>query len=127
MKSYQKQLIIIDNFYTNVDKVREFVLKQDFNVKGNYPGTRTKSFESKEMKNAFERIIGKKIKYWPNTYNGSFQYTTEKMRSWIHRDRTSWAGVLYLTPNAPLEGGTALKCSRDWWHHLRKVYLSIFL
>ena len=37
-------LIIIDNFYSNADAVREFALKQDFNVKGNYPGARTKSF-----------------------------------------------------------------------------------
>ena len=31
-------LIIIDNFYSNVDEVRSFALEQDFNVDGNYPG-----------------------------------------------------------------------------------------
>ena len=35
-------LIIIDNFYSNVDEVRSFALEQDFNVDGNYPGHRTK-------------------------------------------------------------------------------------
>jgi hypothetical protein len=29
------------------------------------------------------------------------------MKSWIHRDCTDWAGVLYLTPNAPINSGTA--------------------
>jgi hypothetical protein len=41
-------------------------------------------------------------------YNGSFQYTTSRERSWIHTDGwNNWAGVLYLTPDAPLSAGTA--------------------
>jgi hypothetical protein len=41
-------------------------------------------------------------------YNGSFQYTTSRERSWIHADGwNNWAGVLYLTPDAPLSAGTA--------------------
>ena len=29
------------------------------------------------------------------------------MDSWVHRDETTWAGILYLTPDAPLSSGTA--------------------
>ena len=40
-------------------------------------------------------------------YCGSFQYTTSRDRSWIHADGTTeWAGVLYLTPDAPPSSGT---------------------
>ena len=41
-------------------------------------------------------------------YNGSFQYTTSRDRSWIHTDSwNNWAGVVYMTPDAPLSAGTA--------------------
>ena len=40
-------------------------------------------------------------------YNGSFQYTTSRDRSWVHIDGfNNWAGVLYMTPNAPISSGT---------------------
>ena len=29
-------------------------------------------------------------------------------KTWIHYDPTMWAAVLYLTPDAPLEAGTAI-------------------
>ena len=59
-------------------------------------------------KDYIENIIGKKIVYWPETYNSSFQYVTEEMHSWIHRDATQWSAVVYMTPNAPCNGGTNL-------------------
>jgi hypothetical protein len=105
---------IIDNFYVNVDDVRSNALKQEFGVKGNYPGHRTVPFINDSIRNEIERhltpVHGKII--WPkgeDTYCGSYQYTTSKDRTWIHADSwNSWAGVLYLTPNAPLSGGTGL-------------------
>ena len=103
-----KNLIIIDNFYQNVDKTREFILTQPFNITGNFPGKRTISYANDIIKKRFEKEIGKEITYWSNNdYNGSFQYTTGDMNSWVHRDRTTWAGILYLTPDAPLSSGTA--------------------
>ena len=107
-------LQIIDNFYNNPEEVREFALEQDFNVDGNYPGHRTKPFLSDSVKDYIERHLSPmhgKI-YWPDdedSYCGAFQYTTSRDRTWIHADQTTkWAGVLYLTPDAPLSGGTGL-------------------
>ena len=37
-------LFVVDNFYPKPYELREFALKQDFNVDGNYPGHRTCSF-----------------------------------------------------------------------------------
>lgn len=99
-------IIIIDNFYDNPDEIREKALKEEFSVKGNYPGGRTKSFATQELKNRFEMIIGKKITYWPDGYNGAFQYTTSENKSWIHRDLTDYSAIIYLTPNAPSNSGT---------------------
>ena len=104
-------LIIVDDFYENPMEIRNMILNDvPFEVKGNYPGFRTKClFDKKEfsnMKERFENIIGKKIIYWPKDYNSSFQYATEEMASWIHRDNTEWSAVVYMTPNAPCNGGT---------------------
>lgn len=107
---------VIDGFYNNPDEVREFALSQKFDVFGNYPGARTGCLPNGEhhnMKRVFESILGEEISYWPDGYNSAFQYTTHKNKSWIHADNTDWACVVYLTPNAPLDAGTALFRNRD--------------
>ena len=105
-------LIIIDNFYNNVDDVREFALQQDFNVDGNYPGHRTIPFINDSTKEAINNIVSPyagKVVWWGDNYTGAYQYTTQHDRSWIHADQTTnWAGVCYLTPNAPHSSGTGL-------------------
>lgn len=127
-------LIVIDNFYNNAQETRDFILTQEFSVKGNYPGMRTKSFATTEIKEVIQQYIepfGGKITDFPipkedgsdieEIYNGSFQYTTSRDRSWIHIDgHNNWAGVVYLTPDAPLTSGTAFyqmydgtSCTRD--------------
>ena len=105
--------LIVDNVYANVDEVRDFALAQEFGVTGNYPGNRTKSFANdniKEYINSFIRPTSGEITYWSDDeYNGAYQYTTQYERSWIHADsNTTWAALVYLTPDAPLSGGTGL-------------------
>lgn len=109
----ETQLLITDQFYNDVDAVREFALQQDFSVKGNYPGNRTISFLNESVKETIESIVSPhagKVIYWSeDQYTGAFQYTTSRERSWIHADQTTeWAGVCYLTPNAPHSAGTGI-------------------
>ena len=109
----ETQLLITDQFYNDVDAVREFALQQDFSIKGNYPGNRTISFLNDSIKETIESIIephAGKVVYWSeDQYTGAFQYTTSRERSWIHADQTTeWAGVCYLTPNAPHSAGTGI-------------------
>jgi hypothetical protein len=108
----QVQTYVIDNFYNNVDEVREYALQQDFKTVGNYPGQRTTNFYSDDIKDTIQNIIrpnAGEITFWETQYNGCFQLATSWDRSWIHCDATTgWAGVLFLTPNAPLSAGTAI-------------------
>jgi hypothetical protein len=108
----QVQCLIVDDFYSNVDEVRNFALQQDFGVNGNYPGRRTASFITDSAKDLIQDIIrpfAGNVTWWGDDYTGAFQYTTASDRSWIHSDyTTNWAGVLYLTPDAPLSAGTGL-------------------
>ena len=107
--------LVIDNFYSEPYKIRDFVLGQDFKIRGNYPGKRTLSFASENIKDTIQKYIypfaGKIIKFpmekTEKNYNGAFQYTTSRDRSWIHNDGwNDWAAVLYMTPNAPVSAGT---------------------
>lgn len=107
-------LIIVDDFLGNPDIAREFALKQEFNVRGNYPGTRTKSFLTPDLKDAIQTVVwnfGREVTNWFHNdgFTGSYQLTYASDRSWIHTDHfNKWAAVLYLTPNAPITGGTSL-------------------
>jgi len=106
-------LIITDDFYVYPDKVREFALSQEFTVYGNYPGQRTQPFSYDDLKRAIQHIVqqagGNITQFEEFDYTAAYQYTTSKDSSWIHSDQTTmWAGVCYLTPNAPLSSGTGL-------------------
>jgi hypothetical protein len=111
-------LIVVDNFYNNAQGTRDYILTQEFSVKGNFPGQRTTSYANEHLRDIIQSYVGPfggKITEFPMPekddkaiYNGSFQYTTSRERSWIHADGwNNWAGVLYLTPDAPLSSGTA--------------------
>jgi len=104
---------VIDDFYSDVDEVREFALQQDFSVRGNYPGPRTETFLNDSVKEVIQNVVKPfygDVTYWSEEqYTGAYQYTTSRDRSWIHADQTTkWAAVCYLTPDAPLSGGTGL-------------------
>lgn len=110
----QTNLIIIDDFYSDPDAVRNFALSQPFDVTGNYPGTRTRPFLTNDVKEAIENTIQSfagKVTDWMEYagYSGAFQLATASDRTWIHADHYNmWAGVCYLTPDAPHTGGTGL-------------------
>lgn len=107
-------MIVVDDFYNNPHQVREFALSQPFDVTGNWPGQRTKSFLNDSTKDLLQKIIlphGGLVTDWGanDGFTGSFQYTTALDRSWIHTDGwNTWAAVCYLTPNAPVSAGTGL-------------------
>ena len=104
--------LTIDDFYANPMDVREFALKQEYAVRGNYPGQRTTSFLNETIKIKLRDILypfAGEITDWGGEYTGSFQYTTANDRSWIHSDSTTdWAAVCYLTPDAPVSAGTGI-------------------
>jgi hypothetical protein len=107
-------VIVTDDFYSNPDSVRAFALQQDFSVEGNWPGHRTNSFLTEDTKTAIQNILrgaAGEVVAWNDApgLTGSFEIATALDRSWIHTDHhNTWAGVCYLTPDAPYTGGTGL-------------------
>ena len=106
------RLWIVDDFYADPHAVREFALQQEFESNLDYyKGNRTKEqFIIPGTKEAFEKIIGKKITNWTETHGmcGRFQYCTAEDDLVYHCDGQTLAGMVYLTPDAPLSCGTSL-------------------
>jgi len=106
------RLWIIDNFYNDPHAVRDFALKQEFQENLDYyKGNRSKEqFIVPGTKEAFEKIIGKKITNWTETHGmcGRFQYCTAQDDLVYHCDGQTLAGMIYLTPDAPYSCGTSL-------------------
>ena len=107
-------VIITDDFYSNPDSVRQFALQQEFKVCGNFPGSRTDTFLNQDVKDTVQSILWNaagEVTEWnaKEALTGSFEIATAFDRSWIHTDHfNTWAGVCYLTPDAPVSGGTGL-------------------
>jgi hypothetical protein len=119
-------LIIVDNFYANPDGVRSFALSQEFKVRGNFPGCRTDPFFTDDVRSAIEHYMqfaGKITNtYESSGYTGAFQMATAQDRTWVHSDPYNmWAGVCYLTPDAPHTGGTGLFRHRATGQHRRET------
>jgi hypothetical protein len=104
---------IIDNFYADPYAVREFAMNQEYEENGEgkgYTGKRTfKQFFPPGLKEQFEKIIGEPIVKWEeHGFNGRFQYNVAGEKLVYHCDEQKWAGLIYLTPNAPYQAGTRL-------------------
>ena len=106
--------IVIDNFINNPLETREYALSLPFTTAGNYPGKRTLGYAQESWIPYLEKYLpsDEKITWFdthPFSYNGSFQVCGEADgKSWIHRDTTDWAAILFLTPEAPIDSGLTL-------------------
>ena len=82
-------LLIIDNFYNNPNETRRHILQQEFKIRGNYPGQRTISYATPEIREMIQKWVfpfGGKITQFPmekndSNYNGVFQYIISRDRS----------------------------------------------
>lgn len=106
----KKKIWIVENFYDDPDSIREFALYQDFFDDEGFIGKRTrKQFFFPGLKEKFEEIMGKKITNWESYgMNGRFQHNISGEALTWHCDSQQWAGLIYLTPDAPYNAGTRM-------------------
>lgn len=102
--------LVVDNFYTNPDMIREFALKQDFQENPKFhKGKRciNPGFRFPGLKEQFECILNARIDNFDKyETNGCFQYCIAGEQAVFHSDFQQYAGVLFLTPDAPPQTGT---------------------
>lgn len=113
---YNKRIFVVDNFYSDPYAVREVALQQEFHDDLRYyKGRRTQEqFYVPGTKKAFESIIGQKINIWEEyAMCGVFQSCNPEDALVYHTDHQEWAGMVYLTPDAPFECGTSMYAHKE--------------
>lgn len=110
---------VLDNFFDNPDKVRTWALQQEYfaDPSGRWPGLRSK--ELVELNEPFFHFVCKK--FFAQFYNldeeiewvVSMRFQTVHKgyeAGWVHSDeeRSQITGIIYLTPNSNLGGGTSI-------------------
>lgn len=101
------QIIAVDDFLSDPDDVRATALAQPF-VKMHSAGLRTEErfLHLAPYRERFEELLGHALTHWDdNAANGRFQVCFASDAIPYHSDSQSYAGVLFLTPDAPLEAG----------------------
>lgn len=124
--NYDKRLFVVDNFYEDPNSVREFALGQTFFPGEGAVGFRTrKQFLFSGVREKFESILGVQIPDhsedghgWRDMgINGRFQSCSAGTPLVYHCDEQRWAGMVYLTPDAPPSCGTSF-----FRHRQTKIY-----
>jgi len=103
-------IVVVDNFYDDPDEVRKHALDNFTFQKTKYhKGHRSEeSFIVDGTKEYFETLLGLNIVNWNHdTYpNGKFQWCGASDPIVYHADTQQYAGIVFLTPDAPLRTGT---------------------
>ena len=118
-----RNLIIVDNFLDDPDRIRFHALGLDFNrYQVSVPGVRSMRLGGAlqtEVEDKLKIAFGCKEIIWDMTQDTlCFQSCMEGTETWIHVDsqgenQGEWAAVLYLTPNPVLDSGTGIFESPD--------------
>jgi hypothetical protein len=111
-----KDVIVVDNFYADPDLVREYAMNNlEFLPSKYHKGQRSQSrYIINGTKEKLEEVLGKKITNWNNGgyANGVFQFCTADQPIVYHVDSQMYAAMVYLTPGAPPQTGTAMYRSK---------------
>lgn len=113
--STKPELVVVDNFLDNPDEIRELALQQSYEKMGSAGKRSTARFHNRIDSNTFGRLLSIDIKgrSWDHhNINGRFQFCTAEDPVVFHSDEQSYAGIIFLSPNAPVESGVTLVKSR---------------
>lgn len=114
-------VLVVDDFFEDPYAIRDYALSLKYNkTDGVYPGVRSELlnevnpvFFNDFSLRLFSLLFDFRVHGAGGYVEACFQLITEDYQEgWVHSDLSSddWsmAGVIYLTPDAPLAGGTSL-------------------
>lgn len=116
-------VMAIDGVYFDPLAVRAFALSQEFRPHPeHHRGERTDAvFLFPGLRELVERRLGVRVspeRWAAHPSNGCFQWCRAGDPVVLHSDFQRWAGVLFLTPDAPVQCGTSLHRPRgEHWDH----------
>jgi GT2 family glycosyltransferase len=110
-------VIVIDDFYKNPDEIREYALSLTYQPPENHGAVGYRCESGRKIidgtKEFFEKMLhctistGNGHGEWDYGTNGCFQWCNGKTPIVYHADSQKYAGIIYLTPNAPPNCGTS--------------------
>jgi len=110
----RSKVIIVDNFYTKPERVRERALASAFAdiAKTDFPGYASRvHLDTAMLRTRFSELVGSQLSIDAARFSwGSFRFITKEsgQRPTVHADAAvDWAGMVYLTADAPMCAGTA--------------------
>lgn len=116
-----KSIIVIDNFYSNPNSVRELALESELfdkcDLSENFSGNESiYNFYCDELVNKFQNILGSKIKIDENNNAfGRFRFSQKNdvRKTRVHFDNRDWSAVIYLTDVNCTNAGTVFVEHRE--------------
>jgi hypothetical protein len=111
---FKPEIVVLDDFLARPDEVRELALLQTYAKMGSAGRRSIETFRHLVNYTVFEELLHRKLtKPWDHyPINGRFQFCTAEDPIVYHSDEQSHAGIIFLTPNAPVESGIQLVKSR---------------
>jgi len=116
----QPTIVVVDNFLENPDEVRKLALdipSDEYEKRGSV-GVRSKPYPYGNIyRPIFEKLLGIETidEEWGGTdgTHGCYQWSPADTGQVVHCDATDWAGIIFLTPDAPPRTGTWLMKHKD--------------
>jgi GT2 family glycosyltransferase len=113
----QPNLIVLDNFYENPDLLRDYALGLKYEPPENHGALGFRCESGRKLldgtKELFEKLLhatipdGANLGEWNYSTNGCFQWCNGSTQIVYHCDSQKYAGIVYLTPDAPINCGTS--------------------
>ena len=118
LKKIKPNLIVVDNFYNDPDKIREYALSLTYDSPENHGAVGYRCQSGRKIqdgtKELFEKLLhksipdGNNVGEWNYSTNGCFQWCNAAVPIVYHADTQQYAAIIYLTPDAPPNCGTSL-------------------
>ena len=110
-------IIVLDNFYDNPDTLRDYALGLKYEPPENHGALGFRCESGRKLldgtKELFEKLLhntipdGNNVGEWNYSTNGCFQWCNGSTQIVYHCDSQKYAGIVYLTPDAPINCGTS--------------------
>ena len=119
-------IVVVDNFLENPDEVRELALSMsdEYKKRGSV-GIRSKPYPYGDIyRPIFEKLLGIKTddSEWAGDggTHGCYQWSPAETGQVVHCDATDWAGIIFLSPDAPPRTGTWLMKHKETGKKMRQ-------
>jgi hypothetical protein len=113
MNSDSNSLFIVDNFYKDPDKIRNFAIESNDYLKEGFNYESQKLYYSEGIIKSFEKIIGEEIFVDPERFGfGTLTYFAEgdQIHRYTHYDSNTWVAIVYLVPDELVGDGGLTIC-----------------